>query len=333
MPEEIEMLYKKEPNFFYSIEIQGFKSEVLVAYNEKNEIVAMGSRSLKKAYINNIPQTLGYLSSLRIKDNARHLHILSDGYKKMKELIMDVTPPYMHLTTIIEDNKSALAALAWKNKHKFIPNYFDIGRINTYIIFPFFRKKVYRDYTIKNGNSQNIDDIVAFLNKEGPKKQFFPQYTKEYFTNLRGFKLSDFYVAYFQGKIVGVLAKWDQTSFKPVVLKKYHGKMKWIKKFLGHKLPDENDELEHIYLAFNVIENNNPLIFKALLAKIYNDVYKSFIKYFVISFHEKDALQKALNGYIKIIYKSRLYVADYKSDDEIKSLIDNRVPYIEVATL
>lgn len=332
MSGDIEVLYKRDPNFFYGAEIQGFKNEVLVALNEKDEIVAVGGRTLKKVYVNGFLKTIGYLSDLRVGKNARHLHILANGYREMGEL-MQMTPAYMHLTTIIEDNKQARAALTWKNKHKFIPNYFDVGRINTYFVLPIFKKNFFKKFEIRNGSVGNIDEIVTFLNQEGAKKQFFPLYTKEYFMKLRGFNLSDLYVAYSKGKVVGVSAKWKQSSFKQVVLKKYHGKMRWIKKILGHFLPDENEEIEHIYLAFNVVKNNDLTIFKALFAKIYNDLHKSTVKYFVIAFHEKDPLQKALKGYIKITYKSRLYIADYKTDEELKALIDDRIPYIEVATL
>ncbi|MBF0595515.1 MAG: hypothetical protein HQL22_11200 [Candidatus Omnitrophica bacterium] len=332
MSGDIEIVFERNPNFFYACEIQGFSYQVLVATRSDNTICASGVRVLKSAYINGNPMEIGYLGDLKVSSKARKLRILSNGYQKMKKLHQD-GQAMLHITAIIDDNKDAKAALVWKNKDQSIPNYYDLGRINTYFVFPFLPRFLLNMPKIVRGNREIIDNIVSFLNAEGMKKQFFPVYTREYFLNLRQFNVSDFYVAYEGDQIVGVVATWDQSSFRQTLLKKYHGSMTWIKRILGSLLPQEGERIKHLYVSFVTVKDNSSRILAALLHYVYADIRKVGYKYFVLGLHEQDALNKALRGVSSIVYKSRLYVAEYKSDDEIRRLLDNRVPYVEVATL
>ncbi|MEI8012059.1 MAG: hypothetical protein WCI27_06205, partial [Candidatus Omnitrophota bacterium] len=220
MKGDIEILFKRNPDFFDACEIQGFEYQILVATRFDKTICASGVRVLKNVYINGNPRVIGYLGDLKVAATARKLRILANGYKKMKELHQDGRAA-LHITAIIDDNKDAKAALVWKNKDQSIPNYYDVGCINTYFVFPFFPGFSLNTLKIVRGNKDIIGDIVLFLNTEGMKKQFFPVYTCEYFLNLRQFNISDFYVAYDGNQIVGVAATWDQSAFKQVVLKQY----------------------------------------------------------------------------------------------------------------
>ena len=328
----VKIIYKRNPDYFYGTEIQGYQHQILIATKNNDEIIAIGARHLKEVYINGKKKNIGYLSDLRINSDGTKHYILANGYKYMHSLMND-NQGYLHLTTIIEDNRSAKAALTWENKHKNIPNYYSLGRINTYCIIPLLFKRTPNDYVISRGSLQNLPDIVDFLNKEGRNKQFYPVYTAQYFLNLRDFKIEDFCIAYKNNKIVGVLAKWNQAGFKQLFLQKYSGIMKWIY-FLFHRfLPKENSNINYSYIAFMAFKDNNPKIFKNLLIYAYNNLRQQNEKYFLIGMFKDDPLNQALNGFIKFTYKSRLYIAEYKSDKEIKNLIDNRLPYVEVATL
>ena len=332
MPGEIELLYKKSPDFFHAAEIQGFAHQALVACREDGEIVALGTRSLKHVYVNGIPQVIGYLGDLRISPHARHLHILANGYAEMGRLMTDGRA-LLHLTTIVEGNRNAKAALTWKNRHRSIPTYHDLGRIDTSFVFPVLWKHRRHSCQIRRGCKDNLPEIVDFLRHIAVTRQFYPVYTCDFFQNLRDFQPENFYLAYQNNRLVGVTALWDQTGFKQMTVKKYNGKMALFKRFLGRILPDEETEISHAYLSFIAIQDDDPDIFGTLLSHIYNDVRHSGIRYFIVGFHERDPLGKAMKGYPKLTYQSRLYAADYKEDAEIQALLDPRIPYVEIATL
>ena len=326
----IDILFSKEPSYLKSMQVcSDIVQPVTGKIGDKVEI--LGTRTLKKAYINGKEETLGYLCDLKISHNAKKMQALSNGFKFMKTLMEDNNAK-LHISTIIEDNRQGKIALIWKNKSPFVPNFYDLGIMNTYFIFPvlpvFNRKNKVK---IVQGSLVLIDAIVEFLNIEGRKKQFFPVYTKEYFLNLPNFCLEDFYVAIRNKKIIGVAAKWDQTPFKQVIIKKYNGKWNWIKKLTGNFLPEENCPIKQFYVSFIAIKDDNNDIFEAILNKIYND--NKHYKYFSLILHSKDNLNSALKKYFCIKYISRLYITEFLDNSEIKNLIDDRIPYLELAGL
>ena len=237
----IEVSFTKEPDYLMALKVCADDVQAVIGkVNDKVEI--LGTRSLKKVYINGEKETLGYLSDLKISENAKKIHALSEGFKYMKSF-MDDKRAKLHIATIIEDNKQGKVALTWANKNPNIPNFYDLGIMNTYFILPLLPKFISEKVRIIRASADVLDDIVEFLNTEGRKKQFFPVYTKEYFLNLPNFNTDDFYVATENNKIVGVMAKWEQTPFKQVIIKKYNKKWKWIKMLTGKILPQENELL------------------------------------------------------------------------------------------
>lgn len=326
---DIEVSFTKEPNYLNAMKICADDVQAVIGkVNDKIEI--LGTRSLKKVYINGETETLGYLSDLKISNNAKKIHALSGGFKFMKSL-MDDKRAKLHIATIIDDNKQGKIALTWGNKNPNIPNFYDLGIMNTYFILPLLPKFISNKIRIIRGSKDILDKIVDFLNTEGRKKQFFPVYTKEYFLNLPNFDIEDFYVAIKDNEILGIMAKWEQTPFKQVIIKKYNDKWKWIKKLSGKILPQENEPIEQFYLSFIVIKNNNNFVFEALLSKIYND--NRCYKYFSLILHSKDNLNRSLKKFFSIKYKSRLYITEFMEDEKIIKMVDDRIPYLELAGL
>lgn len=326
---DIEVAFTKEPDYLNAVKSCADEVQAVVGrVNEKIEI--LGTRSLKKVYINGKSETLGYLSDLKISNNAKKIHALSEGFKFMKSL-MDDRRAKLHIATIIDDNKQGKIALTWANKNPNVPNFYDLGIMNTYFILPILPIFVSKKIKIIRGSKDILDKIVDFLNAEGCKKQFFPVYTKEYFLNLPNFNLEDFYIAIADNKILGVIAKWEQTPFKQVIIKKYNNKWKLLKKISGNLLPQENETIKQFYLSFIVIKNNNHSVFEALLSKIYND--NRHYKYFSLILHSKDNLNHSLKKFFSIKYKSRLYITEFMEDEEIIKMVDDRIPYLELAGL
>ena len=225
MPGDIELIYMKSPDFSKAVATQGFATQVLVACREEGEIVATGVRALQRAYVNGEAQTIGYLGELRVSPDARHLRVLFNGYRAMKALMTD-GQTLLHITTIVEGNRNAKAALTWKNRHSSIPTYVDMGLLKSYFIFPFLWKRVSPRFQITHGSKENLDDIVSFIASKAKQRQFYPVYAREDFLQMQDFHIEDFHIAWKNGRIVGVAALWNQTGFKQMLVHKYNGKMR-----------------------------------------------------------------------------------------------------------
>ena len=321
---EFETVFTKEPDYMKAmLNTADSVQPVIGKYNDK--IKVLGTRSVKKAYINGQVDNLGYLSDLKISPEVKKMRALSEGFSFMKTLMTDGRAN-LHIATIIDDNRAGKAVLTWKSKSSEVADFHDFGLLHTYFILPVFPKIFRSKYKIIRAKEEILDDIVEFLNEEGKKKQFFPVYTKEYFLNLPNFRCEDFYVALSDKKIIGVMAKWEQTPFKQVVIKRYNGKWKYIKCLTGKLLPKESEPIKQFYLSFIAVKNHHSDIFEALFNTIYND--NRDYKYFSVILHEKDNLNLSMKKYLSIKYDSRLYIVGGGY-----STLNDEIPYLELAGL
>ena len=147
-----------------------------------------------------------------------------------------------------------------------------------------------------------LEEIVSFLNRFGKERQFFPVYTEEDFSceYTRDFSPADFYVAIQNGRIIGVLGKWDQNSFKQNIITGYAGYLKTFRHpinlaltAVGFKaLPRPGEQLRMFFVSFVCIKDDDPQVLEKLLEALYQDNKTKGYHYCVIGFHERDDLQE-----------------------------------------
>ena len=228
-----------------------------------------------------------------------------------------------------------------------MPGYVNYGKIHTYAININRRKKLKKHnigIEIKRGNSDNLSEIVKFLNKEGKKKQFYPAFTEEDFQSnyTRDFDINDFYVAYKNKNVVGVVSKWDQSKYKQSIVMGYNGAMKIFRpiinaalKLMGYNvLPDPNNELKMFYLSFACVKDNDVSILNALIDNVHFDNKDSGYNYMIIAFHEDDPLLKVMKNYSSVKYTSILFLVEMDPGKDFTSTLDkDLVPYVEIGTL
>lgn len=341
---EISIVFKRDPNYFYATQIGNRFNQVMIVKNRRiDKIVGLGNRAIYPAYVNGKICHLGYLSNLRLDNNYRNSLLLSRGYQYLKSLHQDKKTP-IYITTIIEDNKFANNLLT--SQRAGLPIYHNFGIYHT-IAISLSGKKIKKkgNFEIKKGSIERLDDIIDCIHRNGSQKQFYPFYTKEEFVSgngiLRDFKIEDFYLALKKDKIIGVLAKWDQTNFKQTVVTSYKGKMKLVKPlynlyarvFRYSPLPKPNSPLNYFYISFIAIDSNNPQIFQELLQAVYNDTIGLRYPYFLVGLHSRDPLLKAVREYPHITYKSCLYIVYWEDGKEFFRGLDNRMPYSEISML
>jgi len=174
----VKVIFQRKPSYFIAARVEGNFNQTLVCRdNQKNAIVAVGSRSIKPAYINGRVMNIGYLSRLRILPEYRNTTLLARGYQYLKNLHQDNRAPF-YITTIIEDNSYSLNMLT--KRRAGLPSYLEWGSYYTALIKPNRKKEDIKDgLEVIKGSLSYIDRITEFLNKQGSKKQFFPYYSKE----------------------------------------------------------------------------------------------------------------------------------------------------------
>lgn len=345
MDGKIGVAFRREPSYFAAAEVGNEFYQTIIATDERtNDIVGLGSRSIKPCYINGKVVNIGYLSSLRIKNDCRNNILLARGYEYLNKLHQDRKTP-IYITSIIEDNNYAIDLLT--SKRAGLPRYLDMGLYYTTAI-GLSRKKhnISGNIKVVKGSHKNIDAIIECLNRNGKNKQFYPYYTKKLFLSnngiLKDFRIDNFYVAFRNNDIVGTIATWYQGNFKQTIITGYNGLLRFIKPFynLGAaviglpKLPRPNTQLKFLYTGFIAVDSNNMEIFRALLRTIYNDAVNSNYDYLLVGLHERDPLLKPIKeDYRFIKYNSRVFVVCWDDGVALFNKLDNRIPYLELATL
>jgi hypothetical protein len=332
----LSIVYKREPSFFHALEVMGDRSQVMVLRQDKR-IIATGTITFFKAFVRGKPQTIGYLHSLRV-DAAYRLNIyLAQGFQKLHQLL-ETQGITFYIATIIEDNNTI--GRMFKRPRSFMPPFLDMGRYNTYVIPLFWKRKRYLPISITSASG--CDELaagIAWIQQWGQTRDLYPVFTLSMFQDLwmKKYGLQDLLLARHNGRIVGTLAAWNQSSFRQTVVHGYNGKWRLLKPCYnalamvmhGSRLPEAHKEFKYLFASFPTAEDDNPEILRELIAALCKKAINTGYTYVVIGLHASDPLNKALQNIFTIRYTSRVYIVtlqDYCN-------YDFHLPYLELARL
>ena len=344
---EIELSLRREPSFFHGVDVLGRSNSVLVARDKDNgAVVGVATRSLKPAFVDGRLTQLCYISGVRLHPDARNGLLLARGFREFRKL-NEERPADITVTTIIEGNDTAMRLLT--SGRAGLPRYVDWGEYVTLAICPGRRKKSRINgerAEIVRGSLERIDEIVRFLRRTGPAKQFYPAWSEDDFqsdsTFARGFDVTRLFVAEESGRIVGTLGIWDQGAFKQTYITGYRGRLRLVRPFYNAvaavgglaPLPRPGARLKTFFASHIAVEDDRPEVFRGLLRAAYNWVVEEGgYTYFVLGLHERDPLLAVAKEFRHMTYPARMYVVDWGGPHEIRSRLEERIPYLELATL
>ena len=341
MAGDIQISFRREPSFFYATELQGRLCQVIAARDTKtDEIIGAGTRAVRKGYINGELQNVGYLADLRLDKRYRSGLLVGRAYQYLRRLHQDGLAK-IYFTAIAEKNVPALTTIA--SGRAGIPPYRDLGRILTPAINLSGRKPaVTQDFEIARGSMNLLPAIVACLNRNHRHRQFAPHYDIGQFSGgLRGFEVRNFYVAIRKDKVVGVLGKWDQGSFKQTVVTAYHGKTRLLRPVYnfasalagGPTYPPLGEPVRFFYASFIAIDDDDLAVFRGLLRELYNENIGAGYDYFLLGLHEEDPLCVALKEFHLTPFSARLFAVHFADGAALFESLNGAVPYVEIATL
>jgi len=342
MTGNIALSFERESNYFVASHCANLKSQtMLVVDREKASIVGVASRAIRYAYVDGIKSKIGYLSNLRGKKEVRNALLLARGYKFLKKLHADNEVSF-YISTIFSDNSVAQNILT--SQRAGLPIYQDRGKITTGFISLMGCHKFHTPQVVRFSEStQSIEEVVKFINCYNARFQYAPHYTVEDFVGknkLVGFSTDELYLYIKEGKIVGVMGAWNQTSFKQVKVNGYSKTYQYLRplynlysKLKGvPPLPPVGSYIQNIYGSFIAIEDNDSEIFKALLNSIRKHWSNRGFSYIAIGFHERHPLHWELLKCLSQKLESVLYEV-YWDEDEVVLPKERLVPYVEIATL
>lgn len=345
MAGSVRVSFRREPSYFAGARVDGRFRQVVAARDlGSGRLVSLGCRSLMPRWVNGEPESVGYLSSLRVLSEHRNRGVVARGYAFLRRLHRDGRAR-LYLTTIAEDNRTGRELLT--SGRASLPRYHDAGRYYT-LALPVADKLRCRSIAsgieVRPARWTDIGTLVKWLQTEGPPRQFFPLYeTKDFGTETGIFKdlrPEQILLAWRDGELAGVLAGWDQTGFRQTVVDGYGWGMNVVRllsrvvpRGLGvPDLPRPGEPLRHLTAALPVVRGHDPCVFTALVEALRQRAAGGY-RYVLLGLHEADPLFVVASRWWARFYMTRLYLACWDDGDPLRKALDGRPPYLELGCL
>ena len=341
MPGEITLSFQREPSFFLAEQAGNITSQVAVCKDHQtDQLVGMGSRSIRSVYIDGQPERVGYLSMLRGVAGVRGSVAFARGYRYLHTLHADSAVPY-YFTTILDDNTIARTLLT--SGRESLPVYKPLGQLFTYLIPLRKNRSGQRDSGLVSRIARNrLPEALNFLQNWNSQHQFAPVYTLEDLLGesklLPGFLWENLSLYQEHGKVCGTMGVWDQQSFKQTVVTAYSRKMRCVRPFynlfaalVGNPgLPVPGAEVKLLYATCLSGEAD---AFEALLHQACVDWSHQGYDYLSVGICGENQLAAVADRYATERIASTVYLVYWPQDAPVALPGTNRPIHIEVATL
>jgi hypothetical protein len=345
MQGRIAVAFRREPSWFAAAAVDGQRRQVVACRDvESGRIVGFGCRSIRTLYVDGRPQSVGYLSSLRLLEAYRKMGLIARGYAYFRRLHEDCRTPY-YLTTIAEGNLNALNVLT--SGRAGLPHYIPAGAYHTLAI-PLVKRNgaiAIPGVAVRRASFADVPAIVGFLAAHGPKRQFFPVVRESDLTAKSGawpgLRIEDLWLAWRGDELAGVLGAWDQHAYKQSVVTGYHGSLAWLRPALnawwslrgGPRLPAPGEPLRFRVAALAVVQNDSEEVFQSLLSRAAAHSEDGECSHLLVGLHERDPLLAAARRRSASCFTTHLFLVSWKDGDEVRATSRRRVPYLELGTL
>jgi hypothetical protein len=346
MPGPIAICLRREPSYFDAAVVDGRFRQVMAACEcATNRIVGFGSRSVGERFVNGRPQAIGYLSALRLLMDHRHRGVVAAGYGYLRQLHADRRTP-MYLTTIADGNHLARTILT--SGRRWLPHYHDAGRFVTAVL-PVRRRRrgAIRspDVTVRSASEADLPAVLAFLEAEGPRRQFFPCYRADDFGTptgaFRDLAIRDLLLAERGSRLVGILGGWNQQGFRQMVVHGYCRRLRWLRPFYNgwarwHGrpcLPAPGKAFRFLTAALPVVADDDSEVFALLLETLCQRAATGPWDGVLVGLAEADPLLPVLERCRPTWYGARLYHVCWEDGEAFRQRLDGRPPYLELGSL
>ena len=340
MPGAVSIRFAREPDYFLGTTIMGDPCDVLVVRHRLDgKLAGIACRAERRAYLNGQEAPLGYIGQIRVAKSFQGNWIVHRGAKYFR----DASPPDLLYTGVISSGNPRARKLLVGAR---LPGGLHIAGCwgMTTCAIPLRARRVLHmpGVDVRPGSPETLGDIVEYLHLQGPRRQFFPAYRLEDFNGgarLRGLRPEDIMVARRGDTVVGIMAAWDQGAYKQDIIDSYGQKLRLLRPLYNlaarliraQPLTPLGQAIPLAIASCICVTEDDQSIMKALLSACLQNAYLRGKAFLMIGLVEGDPLLTVARRHFHITYRSELFAVSWSGKSV--SLLDNRVPYIEIATL
>jgi len=340
MPGAVAVRFAREPDYFLGTTIMGDPCDVVVVRERRTgRLAGIGCRAERRGFVNGREERIGYIGQIRAADGYRGRWLVQ---RAMAWLRASGHTDLLYYGVVARENPRARELLVGRRAPGAPVRTRLAGLTTCAILLRPRRAPRQPGLDIEPGAAGSIPEIVAFLRDEGSRRQLFPAYTVEDFSDgrtLRGLAPEDVAVARRGGRIVGVMAAWDQAAYKQDVVASYGPALRRLRpaydalaRVLGaQSLTTPGAPIRLSFAACTAIAGDDPAVLRGLLAASTERARRSGKAFLMLGLADDDPLLPVARQWLHVTYRSDLYTLAW--DVTQGGVPDGRVPRIEIATL
>lgn len=343
VPGSISVAYTCEPNYFAAAALAGPFNQTLLARVQANgEIAGLLLRAVRPRFVHGDVQPVGYFGQLRVDTRYQGQGLIRQGMASFQHLHADGRAS-IYLASIIAGNRRAQRLLVEDPPWRY-PRFHLIDRMRTLALPARPRPALAgHDLAVLAGDGARLAEILAFMQQHGARRQFFPCIAAADLEGptLAGLRAEDFVLAQRRGRLLGVLALWDQSQCKQALVQRYSGPLRTLRPLLNaaaralelQPLPAPGAPLRSLYASFVCVADDDHAVFAALLRHALNQAAARGYAFLLLGLSSRDPLLAVARRYAHIPYASDVYLVTCDEEGDRHVQLDRRVPYVEIATL
>lgn len=340
----VRLSLEREPDARLAAGVEGHRHYTLVTRDPvTGRVVGLGSRAVRRVWINGEPRWLGYLGQLRRDPGlVGKVRLLATGFSAMDRTHLSDELPY-DLTSIVSDNHSARRLL--ERGLPGLPCYRPVDELTTVLLNVGSGWRGSAPAKVLRGSQRLLPPIVDCLQRNQRRYQFAPVWCDKDLKSgirTRGQVPEDFLAVEERDRVVACLAIWDQRAFKQVIVRGYApGLLRWrLMINVGltlagrPRLPRPGRKLNFAYLSHMAVDGDRPELLLVLIRGALAAARRIGLDHLVIGLATRNPmLPSVLCHFSGRSYRSILYVVHRREAETEVRILDGRISHVEVATI
>lgn len=340
MPGAVAIRFAREPDYFLGTSIMGDPCDVVVVRDRAaGRLAGFGCRAERRAFVNGSEQRIGYIGQIRAAEGYRGRWLLQRALAWLRQAGHD---DLLYCGVVARENPRARDVLVGRRPPGGMWRMRLAGLTTCAILLRPRRRPAVPGISVDPAARGDLAEVVAFLRREGPRRQLFPAYTLDDFTagrTLRDLAPEDVAVARRGASILGVMAAWDQAAYKQDVVDGYGPTLRRLRpaydvvaRIVGASpLTRPGSAIPLSFAACTCVADDDPVVMRALVAACAERARERDKAFLMLGLADVDPLLRAATSWLHVTYRSDLFALSWATDPA--SVLDDRPPYVEIATL
>lgn len=327
----IQLSLNRDPSYITGAKVQTEQPEIYLAL-DGNQVVGVFNMGNKRVFLNGEVRSVPYLCDLRIHPDYQNSPLFLRMVRLMGQRFGEMAK-CPALTALFADNKKMMAMIQRRQKivpKGVLPYYHPIADLVTCLVpgraIPRVEDK---NIQIRKAQAADVPEMQALQETEGAGQNYHPYYDfgeigkGDFFA---GLELGNYYLAFKEGLLVGILGSWDQSHFKQTYIRGYGQWISFLRpaynaslaRYFGFPtLPAVGERLVSISLHTVIVQDRCQKVFVALLNGLDTD------KPLLITLDSRDPYCRYFSRIrTKISKKGVLYLVDFSPELDQKYKAD-----------